>query len=634
MLPNGDEAQPKGIGKECRWVLTLGAFSLTCLLWSRIVTGSFSSFDFQAEVPPNFWRLGEATTTGASIFEYPWQIVVLGLLMGTMAVVPVLIAQLMGFRHSIIFPLAVLFLANLPGFAVFLLLSCFAVVTQPLRFRARIIGAAVCLAPQLLYWGLFGAARGVEPLAWGLSFAPWIFAWLTGMAIAGIVLATTHYTRYKLGMTWVFIVATLLLALGIFVRTVGFDELDYQFNVARNDPENISEFREHSIREALDETVKVAIKRKDLTLRGFTSTDRIQLREEMKKEILIKLSNQEGWPSWFADAVRPEWKYEEKRLQVIDKLYDRFMNPDKPWWMPAYVHHRIVHRRSVSPRMPTVLYCEAMLNEYRPDLRQLKENDLLCFYCDYPQDRALPIWNRLYIMEAYNKSAESIEARWRLAWHIAGQEWLKESRLIGELEFANGILTEANEMVERELASAEQIRPAAMNTPFGAFRRPTRTILTVVKLRDLQLRIQELKSLIGEENRRGAEGAMQRLAKFIMLNPHGLEYEQQLDTLLAGTGQNDGLLDNLLVAKAELMADEQGRSQRLEILHGQFENTDGGTQALYALTRLKIEIYHREPRQNSLQSARDMLMSFLSLYPKSFYADQVRRNLDNLPAPQ
>jgi hypothetical protein len=622
------------------WLLAAAVFSITCLLWSRIVTGSFWTFDFQAQAPPDFWRLAEATTAGASIFEYPWQVIVLGLLMGIMAVVPVLIAQLMSFGHSFIFLLAVFFLANLPGFATFLLVSCFAVASRPLRFRSRIIAIALCMAPQLLYWGFFGAAKGVEPLAWGLSFAPWAFAWLVGMTVAGIVLTVGHYTRYKPGLTWIFTTTTLLLALGIFVWMVGFDELDYQFHVAGNNPEDVPEFREHSIRDALDEAVKVAVarsspekaKQREDIVNFFVSTERIPLREEIKGAILIELSKDE-WPSWFDFKVREEWKYKDKRDQLNEE-YDRFMYPPKPWWMPEVVHARILKRRAASDRMPIALYYKALVNEYSPELRQVKQNDLLCFYCDYPCDRALPLWRQLYTSEAYSKSPESIEARWRLARRIAGQEWLKESRLIGELDYANSILIEASEMLDRELALAEQARPATPDNLLGAFRRPARTVLTVVKLRDLQRRVRELKTLIGEENRKGAEGAMKRIARFVMLNPHSLEYEQQLDALLAETGQTDGLLDNLLLEKAKLIADEQGRGRRLEALHRQFQNTDGGTQALYELTRLKIEIYQREPRKDSLQSARDMLMSFLSLYPKSFYVDQVRKNLDDLPAPE
>jgi len=143
------------------WLLAAFMFSLVCLFWSRVVTGSFWSFRFEAQTIPDFHDLGRATVTGVSIFEYPWQIIVLGLLMGILAVVPVLIAQLMSFGHSFLFVLAVFFLANLPGFAVFLIVSCLAAAARPLRFRSRIIAIALCLAPPLVYWGLFGGARGV-----------------------------------------------------------------------------------------------------------------------------------------------------------------------------------------------------------------------------------------------------------------------------------------------------------------------------------------------------------------------------------------------------------------------------------------------------------------------------------------
>ena len=156
----------------------------------------------------------------------------------------------------------------------------------------------------------------------------------------------------------------------------------------------------------------------------------------------------------------------------------------------------------------------------------------------------------------------------------------------------------------------------------------------MVKLRDLQRRVRELKALIGEENRKGAEGAVRRLAKFIALNPHNLDYEQKLDALLAEAGPSDGLRDNLLLEQAKLIPDEQGRGRTLEMLHKQFQNTDGGIQALYELTRLKIEQYQREPKKETRMQAREMLQNFLSLYPANFHADQVRQNLEDLPAPE
>ena len=156
------------------WLLAVAAFVASCCFWSKIVTGSFWAFDFEVLINPKLWRLGQYVAGGISIFEYPWQILVLGLLMGILAVIPVLTAQLMSFSYSLPFILAVAFLANLPGLAISLFVSCFAVVCRPLRFRSRFIAIGLCTAPQLFYWGLFGGAAGVERVKWGFSFTPWI----------------------------------------------------------------------------------------------------------------------------------------------------------------------------------------------------------------------------------------------------------------------------------------------------------------------------------------------------------------------------------------------------------------------------------------------------------------------------
>jgi hypothetical protein len=100
------------------WLLAVAAYGLSASFWSKVLTGSFWSFDFQAVVSPKLWYLGQSVTAGLSIFEYPWQILVLGLLMGILAIVPVLVSQLMSFRYSLPFVLLVFFVANLPAFAI------------------------------------------------------------------------------------------------------------------------------------------------------------------------------------------------------------------------------------------------------------------------------------------------------------------------------------------------------------------------------------------------------------------------------------------------------------------------------------------------------------------------------------
>jgi hypothetical protein len=276
--------------------------------------------------------------------------------------------------------------------------------------------------------------------------------------------------------------------------------------------------------------------------------------------------------------------------------------------------------------MPIALYCKALLSDFSPDLRRIAGDEMLHFYSDYPQiERSGEIWFGLF--RDFGSAPESAEARWRIAKHVAGR---------GRFTQAGTFLDQAQAIVQEELSRWDEAqRPS--DSLFSAFRPPARTIMTPLKLRELQRRIHELRALIHEDNAKGSAGAPERLARFVMLNPHSLEYGQQLDTLFAQTGEQDGLRDNVLLAQAKLISDDWRRAERLSELNREYQNTDGGMQALYELTRLKIRLYQeedgsdREKKRRLLTEARDMLTSFTSLYPDSFYVEQVERNLEVLP---
>ncbi len=583
------------------WLLAVAAFGVSCLFWSKIVTGLFWSFNLRTITSLEFWHLGRWVVTGVSIFEYPWQILVLGLLMGILAIVPVLTSQLNSFSYSWPFILAVVFLANLPGFAVFLLVSCVAAACRPLRFRSRFIAIALCTAPQLLYWGYFGGAVGVEPIKLGFSFTPWICAWLVGLAIAGLVLGVGHFTRYRPGLVWIFTSVVLLTAFSLFEVKIGFAELDYQLYVAENNPERTSEFHDHSITEALDETITNPAVRKYLA-RFFYPTEPIPLRSELKKEIQIKLSPGR-WPSWF--IVPAELNYQAKKQWLFEQ-YDLFIS-----------------RRSRSSRTPIALYYKALLSEYNPDYNILGQKEVLHFYSDYPHRETLPIWYKLY--DEFGQSGEALEARWRIAMHLAGQ---------GRFEQADELIAEAQDMVaERlKLLKKEQMQS---ETFFGPFRPPADSAMTVFKLTELQRKLNQLHNLISLENRTDKAASVGRLAKFVMLNPHSPRFGRELDELLEQTGDNDPLRDNILLAQIKLVADEQLRAEKLSELHAKFWETDGGMLALYELGRLKMGSYqgelNLEQKKKYLADARATLTSFINLYPNSFCAEQAKKNLDDLP---
>ena len=196
---------------------------------------------------------------------------------------------------------------------------------------------------------------------------------------------------------------------------------------------------------------------------------------------------------------------------------------------------------------------------------------------------------------------------------------------------ASGLLDEADTIAREQLTIREKMEAASSDSLFSAFRPPADTAMTSQKLRDLLRRIHELRCLIGEETLAGGPGSLDRLAEFILLNSHSLDYERRLDVLLAGPGEKDPLRDNLLLEKAKLIADDQRRAERLGELSREFQNTDGGMQALYELCRLNIRLYQRDPKKENLLQATNMLTSFLSLYQESFYAPQVKKNLDDLP---
>jgi len=585
------------------WFLAVTAFIISCFFWSKIATDSFWSFDIQTAIRPESWHLGQMTTTGVSIFEYPWQIVVLGLLMGILSIVPVLISQLMSFSYSFVFILSVFFLANLPGFAICLLVSCIAAACRPLRFRSRFVAIALCTAPQLLYWGYFGGVRGVEPIKWGFSFAPWIFAWLDALTIAGFVLGIGHFTRYRPGLVWIFTSITLILAVVVFEVTIGFDESDYQLYVAKNNPEHVSEFHDHSITEALDETTRDPDIKK--YLEGFFyPADPIALREELKKEIQYKLQRYDRWPSWF--IVPQELEYQAKRQWLFEQ-YKLF-----------------IKKRPNSRRMPIALYYQALLSEYSPDINMLGQKEVLNFYSDYPYEGARKTWYRLY--SEFGESPESIDARWRIAKHWAGQ---------GKFEQAEGLLGQAETMLAAERSKLLEKEQTSDELLFGLFRLPADSVMTVPKLNELQRRLGQLRMLIGPENRTDEAGAIERLAEFVMLNPHASDYSQRLDELLGQIEDKDRLRDNILLAQTNLVADGQLRAEKLSELHKEFDKTDGGMSALYELGLLKIGRYQSasdsEQKKKYLTDARATLETFLNLYPNSFCAEQVKKNLDGLP---
>ncbi len=583
------------------WVLAMGVFAVACLFWTRIHFGS-DALDIPGLLSPASWKLHRLVVRPISIYEYPWQILVLGLLMGIMGVTPVLISQLLSFRYSIPFVLAIAFFARLPLLAVFIAVSCVAAACRPLRFRSRFIAIALCMAPQVVYWTVFGGGEA-DPIRWGFSYAPWISAWLSGLIIAGIVLGIGHFTRYRPGLVWSVTGVVLSIAVSVFMLRISFAELDYQLYIAGNNPEEVPEFHDHDLRAVIDSASEDPGTRS--FLQGlFYPTEPVTLREELKDEIHIQLGY-DRWPTWF--NVPDKLKYQEKRRELL-RQYDHFI--DK--WPN-------------SKRMPIALYYKALLNEYGPDIGFLVRTEVLRFYSDYAHHENLPIWHKIY--EGFPQSPESLEARCRYATHQAGR---------GQFEKAIELCEVAETMAQEHLVAMRK-QSDGSEAFWTAFSPPAQTVMTGPKLKKLLQRIRQLKSIIGEQNRMKSQDSQRRLARFVILNPYRRDYAEKLDELLAGSSPSAPLIDNLLLARATLLTDPQARADRFQEIHRDYSKSDGGIQALYELALVEIAMWKdtrivAENKEKHLAVGRSILADFLQKHPKSVFADRARDILQGLPA--
>ncbi|MBN1818113.1 MAG: outer membrane protein assembly factor BamD [Sedimentisphaerales bacterium] len=584
------------------WVVSVLIYATTCLFWTWIQTGRIMPdwtglFEFKIN------RLHPYVTNPLSIYEYPWQILVLASLMGIMAVAPVIVSQLLSFKYSLPFILCAAFLARLPLFAVVLAVGCVGAACRPLRFRSRFIAIALCMAPQLAYWAILGGGES-DPIQWGFSYAPWMGAWLIGLTIAGVVIGIGHFTRYRPGLVWTITGIALAGTVATFMTKISFAELDYQLYIAGNNPEEVREFHDHDMRPILNHAMEDA-GTKAFLQQLFYPTEPILLREELKKEIQIQLGY-DRWPNWF--DVPPELRYQEKRQYLLDQY--------------AY----FIDKWPNSKRLANALYFQALLNEYSPDIRLFGQRETLRFYSDYPHHENLPIWHR--IVDQAPQSPESTEARYRMAVHQAGRGRFSEAL----------VFCDVNEKeIQRHLAE-RTANGSSQERFWKVFAEPPATVITTGKLKRLLLKVRQLTSLIQQQQQMTAEDSKRRLSQFLILNPYRPDYADRLEELLKATAQADPLRDNLLLAQYSLITDSQLRSDKLRELIEQFPRSDAAVQALYELGLLEVNRWKDpeaapEVKQRHLSQARELLAQFLEKYPDSMYASPAREILGGLPNP-
>jgi hypothetical protein len=338
----------------------------------------------------------------------------------------------------------------------------------------------------------------------------------------------------------------------------------------------------------------------------------LYLREKLKTDIQSQLVYGR-WPLWIEKKLPATCDYQKKRVALLSQ-YDLFL---EKW--------------SRSKRVPVALYYKALLNETQPDIQLFGQTETLQFYNDYPYYENILIWQELY--DRFPASPEAMEARWRIAMQEAGQAGQGRTE---KFEKAEELCDVAISLIAEELKKADAFSRPSNAGFFSAFSRPAETAMTATKLRNLSFRLQKLRGLICRDNQGTTPESRQRLAEFVMLNPHRLDYDAKLTTLLAAMDTQDPLRDNALLAQAMNISDPVVRMQKLIEITARFPGSDSAVQSLYEIAVLKIGLWKNpqstaDAKKAALIEARAVLNKLAVDYPTALWAEKAKDLTATLP---
>jgi hypothetical protein len=296
--------------------------------------------------------------------------------------------------------------------------------------------------------------------------------------------------------------------------------------------------------------------------------------------------------------------YKKKRIELIAQ-YDKF-----------------IAKRPKSDRLPIALYYKGMLSEYHPDTQKFEKTETLHFCNSYPYSDTLGIWWELSYK--HNTSPEALEAKWRLAMNQAGN---------GRFETAAELCQIAGMLLENRLTKSQDTPKA--DTIWTAFSKPATTVMTTVKLNELRIRLRKLELLIGAHNIGTGKDSRARLARFVMLDDHKIDYPEQVEQLFREVEKDDPLMDNILLAKAMLDREIESKAAKLIEITRDYGKTDAGVQARFELGVLNVRLWKdakdQQLKDQHLKNGRQILTDFVTEYPDSIFANQAQTVLQGLP---
>jgi hypothetical protein len=532
--------------------LNLGLYIALCVFTHYLHVGRALEFTFDSYLTPaRFW--GEGTQSLYDFILYPISVeqnpvhgVVIGLLLASIAAVPIATAVTYRLPSAIPFCAVVLIFAHLPWLSLTLVASCVLASVRPFRLKFRYGAALVGLLPVLLY--IFLATLGgtdllsasISPERKLLLAGPWLLAILAACVMLAVILFLAQLVNYRPGAVSPVMAVMFVTPVLLFQRYVGFDELSYRTLELKYGPRST---RFEPVQNATDTILRFFRERMEST--ADTSAQRA---------VLLAL--------WNEDAQRQaEIKHRVSNSLLVKLLADRQAAYDAcEEFLATHLHSRFT---------PNVLYIQARALDTRLDeLRVTGEQAQRELYTDFPHVQSERPWTAL--LTQFADSPLAVAARLRLA-----QLRMREGR-IEEALAALELPAAPPRSAPPRRAAADPSRPEA-TLDFE----PDEFIFQADRLRELILANSTADGMARDR------AALQALGG---LDPHREGYRRQLARLAAEYADRP-IHDNLVVKWASSHEDRTERPALLRMCLERYPDGDAFPEALFDLADLEVQTF-------------------------------------------
>jgi len=575
---DGSSMAHSGTSRIVGWLINLLLYVMLNMYYLRIQTG-------------HLWQFGGSYESGLlirqllsplNIFQFPMQIVVIGMIMCLICTVPIIIAQFYNLLYAIPFALGVLLFGHNLVLCLCLLASCAAVSFEPLRFKSKFVAAVMCLLPEVLYWWLYsGPGSEQNVLRWAMLYSPWALAFIFSIVLFAIVITIGHFLQYRPGILAPIFGILLALTVVLFSSHIGMNERDFRAQVCRYSPDQVPAFQDRTIVDSLEKDLANRLK-KEQYLNPETIMAQLKLDWRWTFSYPLSQTNPDS------SAAQELLKIENARVDSINHIND------------------FIREHPDNERQADALYYKALLIDVKVDIRSLCDQSTLRFYHDIPSDHSESIWRE--ILSRFDQTVFSIEARWRIARLLAGRE--SQTPGIYNYKESLALLKKALRMSIEAIHQRQRTpeKNGAWANRLGAIFTSPQPSIDDLALAELRLRIEKLIMLINTENRTGHLSHERRLAEFVRLDRHQLGYEDKLNELMLKSPKPDPLQDNIELAQANLIDDPAEKIIRLADLADRYPDRDGGMEATIQLAHLLTD---RRTAENQPADLREKTLSRL-----------------------